>query len=54
MVPGGAGYCETGMYAIGGVLGLFGSKGVPPPAWWEKRVIVPQGTRYYEEGVPPK
>ena len=51
---GGVGYYETGSYAQGGVLGLYGGKGVPPPATRGKGVIVPQGTKHVKEGVPPK
>ena len=53
-VPGGLGYYETGTYALGRVLGLFVSRGVPPPAQPGKLVIVPQGTRPGKEGGTPK
>ena len=49
------GYYETGMSALVRVLGFFlQRRGIPPPARPEKGVTVPEGTRHYKEGVPPK
>ena len=50
----GVGYYKTSLYAQGGVLGLYGGKGVPPPATRGKGVIVPQGTRHVEKGGTPQ